>query len=77
MCDFFLLIKKKIDNGLNSNYSMSDISGRHRKLAGLPLFGTVLLVKHPSYLIAAAVIVIVLVNIVVSKWLVKLPIFVL
>lgn len=48
---------------------MSDISGHHRKLAGLPLFGSVLIVKHPSYLIAAAVIVIVLVNIVVSKWL--------
>jgi hypothetical protein len=36
-------------------------------LAGVSLFGAVLSVPHPSYLIASAVIVIVLVNIVVSQ----------
>eukprot|EP01036_Dinobryon_divergens_P022205 gene22205-30445_t len=53
------------DKGLN--FTSEPTSGDRRMLSGVSLFGAVLNVPHPSYLIASAVIVIVLVNI-VENW---------
>lgn len=44
----------------------TDCSSQQTSETGEPLFGSVLHVPHPSYLIVAAIITIVLVNIVVS-----------